>query len=653
MIERVPYVRILLLFFGHVIRGFEDEYETLEAQLHSARMATTYHGYLARTFVYALGTFILVLTVTISLSVVYLRPVVLEGINRVALFFGFLFPSAVIGYGVYRFRLYYPKYVADERGRAIDLSLANVVNFLLALSRAGVPTEDTMEIISSYADVLGEAAVEFQYAVYDMQYFGADVVTALNRLSESTPLLELTEFINGYVRALTGRGDIEIYLENQMNQLFERAELEQEEFLSRLGVLAEVYVAVFVALPIFALIILLVMGFIGGNVINGIRVIVYGVVPLSAISYLILLDIYMSNPLSGAGEHEALETSHVYEESLSGIPISETREDQDVSQKLKRLRRYRIKQRFAEFVGSPLTLMRRQPVYALGAGLTIALIYVGVKLGLGLTTPDAPLIPAIPTEGEPTAILRAVDETIVEGTMIVLIVYGVFYELRARYLADIERLLPDFLSELSERHEVGISLGESIRDLEARDMGRLDEEIGRMIRDLRLGSSATDVLRRFANRVRSPVVTRVVVLLTAASQTAERLGPVLEALADRAELTQRLNRERQVEMSLYVVIIYIAFLVFLVILAILHDVFLPQIPQGGFAVGSIGPESFNPVEFQTIFYHASVIQALFGGLVGGKMSEGRVPAGVKHAFVMVLISHVLFAIVLPNVAITL
>ncbi|MFB6352979.1 MAG: type II secretion system F family protein [Halobacteriales archaeon] len=650
-LERLPYVQVLYLYFGYLFRGFEAQYESLQEHLHGARMPTTYHGYLARTLLYALASFLGVLSLLVVLAAVYLRPVVLTGLNRAALFVGFVFPSAIVGYAVYRFRLYYPHYVANERGRAIELSLANVVNFLLALSRAGVPTGDTLEIISDHAHVLGEAAVEFRYAVHDMTYFGADVVNALDRLAETTPLLDLSEFIHGYVRALTGRGDIAMYLEDEMNQLFEQAELEQEEFLSRLGVLAEVYVAVFVALPIFALIILLVMGFVGGNVLTGIQIIVYAVIPLSALAYLVLLDIYMSSPLSGAGQHEHLETSDVYEQSLSRVPTTER--DEDVTEQLDRLGRYQLRQRLARFMATPLTLMRRQPDYALAAGVAFAVLYVGAKTALAVVRPELPLVAPVPMDGSATDVLRAIDDTVVEGMLIALVVYGVFYELRARYLADIERLLPEFLNELSERHEVGISLGKSIQDMGARDMGRLNDEIDRMLRDLRLGSAATDVLRRFANRVRSPVVTRVVVLLTAASETAERLGPVIEALAERAMLAQRLNRERQVEMSLYVVIIYVAFFVFLVILAVLNDIFLPQIPQGGLGVGGFGPKDFDPVEYKTLFYHASVIQAVFGGLVGGKMSEGRVSAGVKHAVVMLLIAHVLFTMVLPNVAITL
>lgn len=653
MIERLPYARILLLFFGYLFRGIEDQYEPLRENLHGARMATTYHGYLARTILYAVLSFLLVLSVLIAVSTLYLRPVALSEINRIVLVFGFVFPGAVAAYAVYRARLYYPRYVADERARDIELSLANVVNFLLALSRAGVPTGEAMRVISSHADILGEAATEFQYAYHDMKYFGADVVAALERVSETSPLLELSEFIDGYVRALTGRGDIDIYLEEQMNDLFERAELEQEEFLARLGVLAEVYVAVFVALPIFGLIILLVMGFIGGNVLTGIRVIVYAVTPLSAVAYLIVLDIYMSSPLSGAGQHQRLETADVYDQSLRHVPMSDRGDPDEVSANLDRLGRYRLKQQLAQFAATPLTLMRRQPMYALAAGITLALVYIGAKTAVGAFMSDIPLVASVPTSGTASEILRAVDDTVVEGLMIALVVYGVFYEIRARYLADIERLLPEFLSELSERHEVGISLSESISDMGARDMGRLNEEIDRMLRDIRLGSAATDVLRRFANRVRSPVVTRVVVLLTAAAETAERLGPVIEALADRAVLTQRLNRERQVEMSLYVIIIYIAFFVFLVILAVLHDIFLPRIPEGGFGVSGFGPKDFDPVAYQTLFYHATIVQAVFGGLVGGKMSEGRVSAGVKHAFLMVLIAHILFTMILPNVTLSL
>jgi len=42
----------------------------------------------------------------------------------------------------------------------------------------------------------------------------------------------------------------------------------------------------------------------------------------------------------------------------------------------------------------------------------------------------------------------------------------------------------------------------------------------------------------------------------------------------------------------------------------------------------------TPEEARRVFFHMSVIQAFFGGLMAGKMGEGTVGAGLKHSVIL-------------------
>lgn len=654
MIPRFPSIRILYLFFNYLARQIGPQLEPLQEDLRAARFSTTFHGYLARTMLYAVAGFVLVLAGSVVLALWLLGPAPFRSASPVLLG-GLVLPAVAGSYGIYRVRLYWPSYRAEERARAIETSLPNVTNFLLALSRAGVSPAKTLELIAEHADILGEAGVEFEYAYRDMQYFGADVVSALNELGETTPSEQLKDLIDGYTRALTGRGDATDYLDQEMEALFEAAELDQDEFLSSLGVLAEVYVALFVAFPIFALITLVVMGFLGTEaVLTTIRVVVYLILPLTAIGFLVLLDVYMENPLAQASRYRELTIPSQYDLSLKNLPRIDRGRAEAEADQLEMLERYHLRQRIEEFLQAPLARLRERPRYAFYVGMVVAIGYAGTRIGVGVLDPTLPFAAPIPADGPVMDVVRAVDEPLIEGLIMLLGIYVVFYELRARYLKAIEAALPDFLGELADRHQIGMALSASLRQLGDKDMGALETEIERMRRDLRLNSPAGEVLERFANRVRSGIVTRVVVLLVAAEETADRLSPVIDALANRAALTRQLKVERRVEMSLYVIIIYLAFLIFLVILAILNNVFLPEVPSEGLSVGGIGGASgFDQVEYQTVFYHMSVLQGLLSGLVGGKMGEGSVSAGGKHALIMVILAYLLFSIVLPGVTIQL
>lgn len=654
MIEKFPPARMLLLLFGHIGRRLRTQFESLKGNLRGARMSTTYHNYFARSMLYAVFTFVFVELGIVILSLVFFRTTTLTQTDQYLLAFALGFPAIVISYTVYRVRLYVPKYISEERARAIELSLPNTTNFLLALSRAGVPTEKTLELLADQSEVLGEAAEEFRYAWRDVEYFGADVVSGLRYISRTTKLDDLSDFIDGYIRTLTGRGNVEAYLEGEMDELFEKAELEQENFLNTLSVLAEVFVALFVALPIFSIIILIVMGFIGASdILTIIRLVVYAILPLTALGFLVFLDTFMDNPLSSAGKHYKLETTDIYEQSLTRVDEYERATLSDQTDYQRTLKNYKRRRRLYEIIRTPVLLLRRRPIYSLYLGLILGTIYVGGKLALSLLFPGLPLLPRIPPfSAPPFQIVAAIDATIVEGTIIVLFTYGAFYELRSRYLSGVEDALPDFLAELEQQHEMGMSLSRSLQTIRRKGMGRLNVELERISKDLNTNSQAIDALRRSANRVRSPVYTRTIILLSAASEAANRLGPVIDALSRRARLSQRLREERESEMSLYVIIIYIAFLVFMGILMILQESFFPQIPEGGFESGLGGTGlggTFNQEAYEVLFFHMGVIQGIISGLVGGQMSEGNVSAGVKHSLVLVIVAYILFILILPSV----
>lgn len=652
MLEELPVTRVLFKFFGDLAQSFEGEFEELRRDLRAARMPTLYRSYIARTLLYSVFSIVLVVTLVVALAVVYFRKGPLLSVGAPLLAIGFTFPGLAVGYIVYRARLYYPRYLANERSTRIELSMADVINFMLALSRGRVPTSRAIWQVASFSDVLGPAARELMYASRNVEYFGADVISALKTLAETTPSDEFADFVENYATLLESRGDVTTYLDEQMKEFFEEAELKQSEFLTTLGLLAEAYVAVFVAGPLFGVILLIVMGFLGGGVLTGLRIGVYLFIPLSAIAYLVLLDLAMENPLVGRGAHQPLEIDVTETAFIEEVPNAE-RSDEETRRGLKRLKRYETRERLRSKLAAPVEALKENPEYALYLGTMTGLLYVVGKIGMGIAFPGAPLIADVTAAGSATDAVRAIDDTIIEGLLIGLAIYVVFFERRWRHLIRIERALPDFLNTLSDSHQRGISLSRALQSLSDVDLRVMNPEIERMSRDIRLNISASEALKRFANRVRSPLITRMIVLLTTATETSQRIGPVFQTLANSAELKRRLDRKRRIEMMLYVVIIYVAFLVFVVVLAILNNVFLPQMPQTGIEGATQAVGGFRPVEYQTVFYHASIIQGLFGGLVAGKMSEARVAAGAKHALVMIAISYITFTAILPAFAVAL
>ncbi|MFC6764021.1 hypothetical protein [Natrinema soli] len=65
--------------------------------------------------------------------------------------------------------------------------------------------------------------------------------------------------------------------------------------------------------------------------------------------------------------------------------------------------------------------------------------------------------------------------------------------------------------------------------------------------------------------------------------------------------------------------------------------------------GISGPCGFSQVSadaYATLFYHATLVQGAFSGLIAGQLSTGDIGAGAKHAAVMIGLSVLVFALLL-------
>ncbi|PSG97174.1 hypothetical protein BRD56_06870 [Thermoplasmatales archaeon SW_10_69_26] len=215
----------------------------------------------------------------------------------------------------------------------------------------------------------------------------------------------------------------------------------------------------------------------------------------------------------------------------------------------------------------------------------------------------------------------------------------------------IDQRLPEFLRDLAESQRTGMTLTQAVITASEGNYGALTPEIEKMAAQIEWGVSFEDALQSFAQRVDTPLVQRTVSLVIEASTAGGNVKDVLEAAAEDAREIQMIHSERRSGMQIYVMIIYIAFAVFLGVIGVLNVKFMPEVAKAvagaeGVSVGSITFEEFDIQTFQTLFFHAAIIQGLGGGFVAGSMQDGKPVAGLKHAFAMTMIAYVTFRLFL-------
>jgi len=161
-----------------------------------------------------------------------------------------------------------PESRANRRKKDIDAKLPYALNFIAAMSTAGITPA---EIFKSLAEqpVYGEVHKEAAWIYRDIAIFNIDIITALRNAANRTPSIKFQEFIQGAITTITSGGDLKKYFLAKAEEYTRENRRVQKEFLQTLGVLAESYVTVVVAAPLFLIIMFSVMALFGGGPSTG------------------------------------------------------------------------------------------------------------------------------------------------------------------------------------------------------------------------------------------------------------------------------------------------------------------------------------------------------------------------------------------------
>ncbi|WP_435096111.1 type II secretion system F family protein [Halarchaeum sp. P4] len=653
--------------FGDYARSRAAGNRRQARRLRAAHIPQPYVMYASRTFLYTaaaaviggvLGLYLVVALLAllemgvlpVSGSISDVGPLTLLG----AVLAGSVTLGVVTAFVTYQFRWMLPQYRADERARHIDTTLERNIAFMFALSRSGMSFTEILRILAKNHHVYGEAAKEVGVTVRDVDLFGADLISALRRTANRTPSDDFQEFIENLTSVLQSGQSVSRFLRDEYEYYKEESESEQERFLELLSTLAEAYVTVFVAGPLFLITILVVIGLVLGGTLTFLRVFTYLVIPLATVGLVVYLDSITSD--TDFDRARAIETGAGYERVIeSHVPGEDglaadggTAGDVSLANRA-RLRAYKRIQPVRYALTHPAETILERPVWLLAITSPIAVLYVLVRwlrdlLAMGVT--PAELVQPATLE----SLLSTLDDPVVQALLFVVGTFALVWEVRKRRVDAIERAVPDFLDRLASTNEAGMPIVASLKRVVRSDLGGLNTELDRTWADVQWGAPVEAALQRFERRIRTPTVTRIVTLTTNAMSATSDLGPVLRIAADEAKSTQRLKRERRNELVTYLVVIYLAFFVFLAIIVALDTIFVPAIPTaeqfgdvGATTVGGIGQiTEAQKQAYSLLFFHTALVQSVCSGFVAGQMAEDDPRSGAKHAFIMLTIAYGIF-----------
>lgn len=157
-----------------------------------------------------------------------------------------------------------PDIKAYNRARDIDAKLPYALNYMAAMASAGVAPA---KIFASLArqPVYGEVAEEAALVRRDLAVLGRDLLTSLAAAVDRSPSTKLQDFLQGAITSISSGGKLDRYLSSKAEQFVKENRQDQRKFLENLGVLAESYVTLVVAGPLFVIVLLSVMILFGGS----------------------------------------------------------------------------------------------------------------------------------------------------------------------------------------------------------------------------------------------------------------------------------------------------------------------------------------------------------------------------------------------------
>jgi flagellar protein FlaJ len=567
-------------------------------------------------------------------------------------------PAAALGYQA---RWLYLDQVANARANRIDTTLPRTVAFIYALSRSGMPFPTVLETLAANREVYGEAAEEFAVVVRDTNTFGTDVITALEDTARRTPSDGLEEFAENLASVLGSGRALSSFLHEQYERYQDEIAAQQQTYLELLETFAEIYVTVLVAGPLFFITVLVVIGLVLSDTLPLIQVVTYLGIPLASIAFIVYIDSITDSLRASSWRSDLDVDSETTEEGLLGRATAPTATDGGTvdagavrtARNYARLRAYDRTAAVRAWLDDPKAKILATPLVTLYLTVPIALAWVALTFDRTVALSAG----AAGTQGlQAYRVVDVVDEPLVEAALLVMGLLSLIYELRKRTYRDIENATPDFLDRMASVNEAGLTVVSSIKRVSQTDLGALGTELRRAHRDIEWGADVASALRRMANRTQAPMLTRSVALVTNAMGASGDISPVLRIAANETEDTRSLREERRQQMLTYLVVIYVSFFVFLGIIVALTVSFIPAIESasqsaafsGSSAVSTGVFSSLGTVDtdaYSLLFFHVTLVQGVFSGLIAGQLGEGSVTDGLKHATLLVFVTYVVFQLV--------
>lgn len=380
---------------------------------------------------------------------------------------------------------------AGERAAALEREMPFAATYISVMASGGISPYTSFKRLAE-VELLPATRKEAKEIIKDVEIFGVDPLTAIEKAAKNHPLDMFRDFLGGYASTVIIGGDITHFLETKAEEIFRARAVRVKMAAERLGTLLESFIIIMVLMSLCFYILFSVEAISSTGVSSYSGMILYTYVFTPMLS---LMFIYLAHSMQPK---------------------------------------------------TPITDMRPYKAFAVCCGVA-AVVFVLLTNGLGMI--EFPFMAGIQQFVDlPTAVAVTLFITVAPPAVVHVKI--------SKKQQSMEKGVASFLRDLTEIRKTGLSPEKCIESLSDRDYGEFSRELRKISSEISWGVPVRKVIMDFVKRTRSWITQIVMFLLVETIDVGGGTISMIESLTRFNTLTREVEKQKKMAVRPYVMIPY-------------------------------------------------------------------------------------------------
>ena len=386
-----------------------------------------------------------------------------------------------------------PMSKASDRASALEREMPFAATYISVMASGGIAPYISFKRLAE-VELMPAMSSEAREIIKDVEIFGIDPLTAIEKAAKENPLDVFRDFLSGYASTVIIGGDITHFLERKAEDIFKTRAMRVKAAAERLGMLLETFIIVMV---------------------------------LMSLSFYILFSVESIYSIGMSTYSSMLLYTYLFTPMLSLMFIYLAHSMQPKT---------------------PVVEMRPYKVFIVCSVLGLVLFLLLTNF-LGYM--EIPFFSSLQTVIDmPIAITLALFVATAPAAVV--------HEKLSKKKASIEKGVNSFLRDLTEIRKTGLSPERCIESLSDRDYGEFSSELRKISSEISWGVPIKKVIMDFVRRTKSWMTQIVMFLLVETIDVGGGTIAMIESLARFNNLTQEVEKEKKMAVRPYILMPYFA-----------------------------------------------------------------------------------------------